>query len=333
MIYYSVLKSAPLKKRSAGAFAIISDVANAFLQDYQNEKNRDFQEHMLDRQQQYQNELNANSALVQRQSLERAGLNPNLMSGAPPYGTASVLGDSSSQQAPQVDPSVFNVIAQMKQQQPLIDAQVNKTNAETREIVERINNMREDTTGKQLLNEKLRFDNAHLNENWDLALREGLSRIGVNTSTEDLNFANVRGRNVETAWQEASFDDRLRELTENIELITSRKDLTDQQKLTEIAKAQEAYASASEKRASARQHDAQTRETIELLNPKKNKLLNESGLSEANQLLTLYKASIAESDSDWRDIEHFLHGVGLGANSVKAIVSALRKAHSAIMNR
>ena len=93
MIYYSVIKSAPLKKRSAGAFAIISDVANAFLQDYQNAKNRDFQEHMLDRQQQFQTELNANSALVQRQSLERAGLNPNLMTGAPPYGTASALVD------------------------------------------------------------------------------------------------------------------------------------------------------------------------------------------------------------------------------------------------
>lgn len=131
MIYYSVLKSAPAKKRSAGAFAIISDVANAFLQDYQNQKNRDFQEHMLDRQQQYQNELNANSALVQRQSLERAGLNPNLMSGAPPYGSASVLGDSSSQQAPQVDPSVFNVIAQMQQNQPLIDAQVKNIEADT----------------------------------------------------------------------------------------------------------------------------------------------------------------------------------------------------------
>ena len=130
MIYYCVLKSAPAKKRSAGAFAIISDVANAFLQDYQNEKNRDFQEHMLDRQQQYQNELNANSALIQRQSLERAGLNPNLMSGAPPYGTASVLGDSSSQQAPQVDPSVFNVIAQMQQNQPLVDAQTRMTNAQ-----------------------------------------------------------------------------------------------------------------------------------------------------------------------------------------------------------
>lgn len=134
MIYYCVLRSAPLKKRSAGAFAIISDVANAFLQDYQNEKNRDFQEHMLDRQHEYQNELNANSALVQRQSLDRAGLNPNLMSGAPPYGTASVLGDSSSQQAPQVDPSVFSVLAQMEQQQPLIDAQAKKTMAEAESL-------------------------------------------------------------------------------------------------------------------------------------------------------------------------------------------------------
>jgi len=147
MIYYSVLKSAPLKKRSAGAFAIISDVANAFLQDYQNEKNRDFQEHMLDRQQQFQNELNANSALVQRQSLERAGMSPNLISGAPPYGTASALGDSSSQQAPQVDPSVFSVLAQMEQQQPLIDAQAKKTKAEAEGLeIENLRKKSEDMT-------------------------------------------------------------------------------------------------------------------------------------------------------------------------------------------
>lgn len=147
MIYYCVLKSAPLKKRSAGAFAIISDVANAFVQDYQNEKNRDFQQHMLNRQQQYQNELNANSALVQRQSLERAGLNPNLMSGAPPYGTASALGDSSSQQAPQVDPSVFSVLAQIEQQKPLVEAQARKDNAEAKSLeIENLRKLSEDLT-------------------------------------------------------------------------------------------------------------------------------------------------------------------------------------------
>lgn len=157
MIYYSVLKSAPAKKRSAGAFAIISDVANAFLQDYQNEKNRDFQSHMLDRQQLFQNELNSNSALVQRQSLERAGLNPNLMSGAPPYGSASVLGDSTSQQAPQVDPSVFNVIAQMQQNQPLVDAQTRKENAEAERM--------------EIENKNLKSENATY-ENIDNVLKE-----------------------------------------------------------------------------------------------------------------------------------------------------------------
>ena len=157
MIYYSVIKSAPLKKRSAGAFAIISDVANAFLQDYQNAKNRDFQEHMLDRQQQYQNELNANSALVQRQSLERAGLNPNLMTGAPPYGTASALGDSSSQQAPQVDPSAFSVLAQMKQQEPLVNALARKDNAEAEALeIDNRRKMTEDWT----------YDNEEAMEAW-----------------------------------------------------------------------------------------------------------------------------------------------------------------------
>lgn len=310
-------------------FAGVAELANLAMQQKNNYDMIDNQNRLLKEQQRFQVEQNDRLYSTYRDSLEKAGLNLNAMYGGYPN-TSSSVPQSAQLTAPKFDASTFTAMSQQQQNQPLIDAQVAKTEAETREIEERIANLREDTTGKQLANVKSRFDNEHLNENWDLALREGLSRIGVNTSSQDVNFATAYGRGIENRFQEETFEDRKRELSETIAWIVSRKDLTDQQKTTEIAKAQEAYASALEKRASAREHDAKTRETIELLDPKKNKLINDSGLSEANQLLVLYKASIAESDADWRDIENFLKGTGLGVKSVSAIVSGLRKAHSAL---
>lgn len=130
-MYYNVYFYALRAKHNAlGALGLVSTVANAGFQDYQNRKNREFSQEMLQEQQLFQRELNANSALVQKQSLQRAGLNPNMLSGDPPYGSSSALGDSSPQVAPHLDANSIVSLAQMEQQKPLVEAQVNKTKAE-----------------------------------------------------------------------------------------------------------------------------------------------------------------------------------------------------------
>ena len=69
-MYYNLFH--PRAKRNAlGALGLVSTVANAGFQDYTNRKNREFSQEMLQEQQRFQRELNANSALVQKQSLSR----------------------------------------------------------------------------------------------------------------------------------------------------------------------------------------------------------------------------------------------------------------------
>lgn len=112
------------------AMGLISTMVNAGMQDYQNRKNRDFQEYMLREAQSFQRELNANSTLTQKQSLQRAGLPVSLMTGPGDYSTSTVLGDSASQQAPTLDSNIFMAAAKQKQDQPMIDAQSRLMNAQ-----------------------------------------------------------------------------------------------------------------------------------------------------------------------------------------------------------
>lgn len=125
--------------------ALLGTAMNAAYQDKQNEENRQAQNDMLTRQQNFQRELNANSALVQMQSLKKAGLSPNLLSGNPAYNATASLGDSSSQQAPQIDVSA---ISSLLQQQPLVDAQARKDNAEAK--AQEIENARQETLDRHL---------------------------------------------------------------------------------------------------------------------------------------------------------------------------------------
>lgn len=149
-MYYNLIKYPRAKFSALGAFGLVSSIGNAFLQDYQNRKNREFQREMLQEQQIFQRELNSQSAGMQKQSLMRAGLSPNLMTGAPPYGSASALGDSSPQQAPQIDVGGINAFAQMIQQQPLLEAQARKDNAEAKAI--EIDNARKSSEDAMLYN-------------------------------------------------------------------------------------------------------------------------------------------------------------------------------------
>lgn len=97
-----------------------------------NRENMDFQREMFFRKSAREDMLNANSALIQRQALEKAGLNPNIGN----YGQVqtNVTQGASSSQAYQAENPLSGVdagaLASLVQQQPLVDAEVQKKKAE-----------------------------------------------------------------------------------------------------------------------------------------------------------------------------------------------------------
>lgn len=109
--------------------------ANAISNSVTNSRNIRNQNMLWRQQQEQQNFLNANGALIKRQSLERAGLNVNADFGYSPALQASQ--PTPVQQQP-MDFSAINSlganVAQLLQQQPLIDAQKQKTSEEARSL-------------------------------------------------------------------------------------------------------------------------------------------------------------------------------------------------------
>lgn len=331
MIIYCIKSVVPRRKFNAlGAMGLISTVFNAGMQDYQNRKNREAQEYMMREAQSFQRELNANSTLIQKQSLQRAGLPVSLMTGPGDYNTSTVLGDSASQNAPTIDGNLFMQAAQQKQNQPLVDAQVSKTDAETREIEERIKKLKEDTTGQSLQNEKQRFENSKLDEYFRLYVNEKAAVIRKTNSEAGLTELKQPQQYWENKFQEDSYSDRLQTIKDNLALIVANKDLTEEEKNTEIAKQVEAYASAAASRAAAKRDYAQAYEIEKLVWAKEQELYSKYRLNVTNARKLTAQAILAENDADWQDIEKSLKALGLGAKEVKGAVSFLKKLHSSI---
>ncbi len=108
------------------------NIANLREQRRINAENIAFQREMFAKKSAREDALNANSALIQRQSLEKAGLNPNIGS----YGqlqTNVTQGTPSSQAYAGQNPFTgidAGAIANLIQNQPLVDAEVQKKKAE-----------------------------------------------------------------------------------------------------------------------------------------------------------------------------------------------------------
>lgn len=331
MMLYSIKSVVPRCKFNAlGAMGLISTVVNAGMQDYQNRKNREAQEYMMREAQAFQRELNANSTLTQKQSLQRAGLPVSLMTGPGDYNTSTVLGDSASQTAPTIDSNIFMQAAAQKQQQPLIDAQVAKTDAETREIDARIANLKEDTTGKGLQNEKQRFENSKLNEYFNLYVNEKAAGTRKTNAEAGLTELKQPQQYWENKFQEETYADRVQTIKDNLALIVANKELTEEQKDTEIAKQVEAYASAAAARAAAKRDYAQAYEINQLVFAKEQELYSRYRLNVTNARKLTAQAILAENDADWQNIEKSLKALGLGAKEVKGAVSFLKKLHSSM---
>lgn len=330
-MYYCIKSVVPRRKFNAlGTMGLLSTVVNVGMQDYQNRKNREAQEYMMREAQTFQRELNANSTLTQKQSLQRAGLPVSLMTGPGDYNTSTVLGDSSSQTAPSIDSNIFLQAAQQKQNQPLVDAQVSKTDAETREIEERIKKLKEDTTGQSLQNEKQRFENSKLNEYFQLFLKEKGATIRNLNAEAGLTELKHPQQYWENKFSEETYSDRVQTIKDNLALIVANKELTEEQKDTEIAKQVEAYASAVASRAAAKRDYAQAYEINQLVFAKEQELYSRYRLNVTNARKLTAQAILAETDADWQNIEKSLKAFGLGAKEVKGAVSFLKKLHSAM---
>lgn len=118
----------------AGASALLGAGASAVSSNSINKKNIRNQNELWEKQKAYQNWLNANGALVQRQAQSRAGLNPNA-----DFGTSAHLQTPSPSRADLQMPDFSAIpqggqsVAQMIQQQPLINAQAQKTMSESKQ--------------------------------------------------------------------------------------------------------------------------------------------------------------------------------------------------------
>lgn len=130
---------------SAGA-ALLGHGANIAMQERSNRKNIENQNALYDKQKQYQNFLNANGMLIQRQSMQRAGFNPNAE-----FGTSANLQSPTPSKsdvvAPQVDTSAMQ---QMLQQLPTQEAEIKGKHASTK--AQEIENQRKASEDATLYN-------------------------------------------------------------------------------------------------------------------------------------------------------------------------------------
>lgn len=117
---------------ASGIAASLQNRKNLEEQERINKENLDFQREMFYKKSAREDVLNANSALIQRQSLEKAGLNPNIGS----YGqlqTNVTQGSASSHAYAGQNPLAGidgGALASLVQNQPLVNAEVEKKKAE-----------------------------------------------------------------------------------------------------------------------------------------------------------------------------------------------------------
>lgn len=192
----------PIPALVAAAPAIataLSSAINFISGGHANRANIRNQNELLRKQFNMQQELNANGALVQKQGLERAGMNvlsqfgPNLNLSAPSPSKSDII-------APQADLSGLAQMAQMMQQQPLVDAQA-KVASEQAEA-QRIENERNKSKDLVIRNQTL-IDNVVKNGN--LTDQEFLDWYSDNIRPVQENLGSFEARKLLRAYQSELF--------------------------------------------------------------------------------------------------------------------------------
>ena len=125
------VKQVPIIPIAMAAAPIGSSIYNTLSGSRTNKKALENQDKLYAQQKAQQDYLNANGALIKRQSMERAGLNPNADYGYSPNLTASTP-TPAQLSAPQFNPDMSTVMSmlQLMQQKPVSEAQARQTNAD-----------------------------------------------------------------------------------------------------------------------------------------------------------------------------------------------------------
>lgn len=238
---YAVSEKRIIPALIAGGAMLAGTIANAVSnksnQDEQariNKENMDFQREMFNRKSQREDMLNANSALIQRQSFEKAGLNPNVGSYSS-LQTGVDQGSASSEaykKQPFFNSEQAGPFIQAVQQQPLIDAQVKNIEADTQKKTVEAENVSVDTILKQTQNWALRqktpAEVKNLEKNTEL-LNEEMNRVKWDEKQIEANIELIKSKqsniDLDTSFLLDSYDTRLGQLTATVSELQSRNAL------------------------------------------------------------------------------------------------------------
>lgn len=220
----------PIPAVVAGVGALASLVA----QRQANKANIENQNQLWQKQKQYQNELNANGALIRKQSLMRAGMNPNSDFGGEPHLQAPSP-SMATVQAPNIDTSSM---AQLLQQQPLVDANVRNVNADTVVKEKTALNVQADTllkgAQKWSIDQLTPAQKSQLETNVQ-KMTEEIENVKVDrelmSSTIQKVMAETQGMQLQNILTERSTPLILEQYGAQIALLNSKKQLTDAETL------------------------------------------------------------------------------------------------------
>lgn len=281
----------------------------------------------------YQDQNNMNMYSTLRKSLEKAGLNVNSNFGGYPT-TSAPSSPLASMQASQIDATgQGNLLQQaplVHSQVSLTDAQKAKTDMETRVLEAQLENL-----GYKNKQDKFDTDDRRMETRWNALMGEKFANIGKAHSEISINELKRDFQYWENRFQEETYDDRKKTLTENLASITASKELTEEEKKTEIAKQEDAYASAAAHRAAAKKDYASAKEIMDLLDFKKEDLIagkaekweNAKYKWEARKLV-IAQTMIAQTEADWQEVEKSLKVMGFSAKQIKTAMPHLKKLHS-----
>lgn len=281
----------------------------------------------------YQDQNNINMYSTLRKSLEKAGLNVNSNFGGYPT-TSAPSSPLANLQAPQVDATGM---ANLLQQAPLVKAQTDLLASQKAKTDEEAGVASETKNKLQLENKKLGFDtdDNRMQTMFDLFVDEKLANIGKTTSETDINELKRDYQYWENKYQKETYEDRVKTLTETLGSITANKELTQEQKNTEIAKQTDSYASAAAHRAAARKDYAAAKEIMDLLEWKKEDLIASKSEKWENakykweaRKLVIAQTMIAQTEADWQEVEKSLKVMGFSAKQIKTAMPHLKKLHS-----
>lgn len=229
----------------SGVMSALTNKSNQEAQERINAENMDFQREMFAKKTAREDMLNANSALIQRQALEKAGLNPNIGS----YGQlqTNVTQGTPSSQAYQAqnpfDAQSAGALANIVLQQPLIDAQVKNIQADTAKKTAETENVNVDTLLKQTQNwalkQKTPAEVENIKKNTAL-LHEEMNKVKWDAKQIEANIELIKSKqaniDVDTSFLLDTYDTRMGQLVASVSELQSRNSLN-------IAQASVAYKS------------------------------------------------------------------------------------------